>query len=417
MLKKISTDAFLMTVGVMFNKIAILFINVLLARYTNSEIYGKFALLRNTINLIETTLSSSVNPIVIHASAKAYGNDENYRKTNTLLFILGATLSIAISAVIWMFDEKISVYILNEENPRYIHLGILLLLSSTISGLASSFVITSHSTLNLPIASITSTIIAVLSAYLLIPNNALLWAILSIAMLHGIEFLIKFSILIYKKIISIHKISKLEYESISTLSKSILILIISSAINALAFWMLRVMLVKGTSNFTPLAIFDVSFQYIAVEMMVINNIVTIFHNRATNQFNRDQQQHRSIFFTGIKLISLATITAMMVNFLFADFLIGLYGNNYEPKMLRILTFILPLYAMAVFMNRNFLTNGRQKVLLLVSILSSIFTLLYANIFMKGTLQLALSFMIYFGVSNIIYLLFVMHSHRRKQYST
>lgn len=412
MLRRISTDTLFMTVGVMLNKAGILAINILLARSSSTELYGQFALLRNTVNLIETTLSSSVNSIVIRASAMEYGNDYGFARTNSFLLVLGASVVIAISVPLWLFATPIASSLLNEPNPRLVHLGIVLLVATNISGQVTSFLVTGRATLHLPVASITAAAVAVLLAYAFIPGNPVFWAILSIVFLHGVEFLMKLAIAVCKRIISIRGIQRFHREVLSAFSASLVILITSSAVNAATFWLLRVMLVRINDNFTPLALFDVSFQYLAVEMMVLNNVVTIVQSRAANLIGRDPTALRRAFASGILLVASVAVGASAVNVMFANFLIGLYGHSYEPQMLRLLTGVLPLYAGAVFMNRSFVTIGRSGILLLVSVVSSTVTLIYAHFMMTDAYQLATAFIIYFAVSNIVFLATIAQSRLR-----
>lgn len=408
MFRRLSADALYLTLGVMLNKVAILAINVLLARFSSTEVYGKFALLRSTVNVIETTLSSSINPIMTHASAKESGNDYAYPRTNSFLLVLGISIAAVISIPLWLFDEQIALSLLNEPHALYVQLGTLLLFASIVSGFVTSFLVTGHATMHLPVASISAALVAVLLGYLFIPGNPIFWAILSIVVLHGFEFAIKLGIAVRKNIVSIRGLIRFQRDLLMEFSTSLVILIISSAINAVAFWLLRVMLVRTTDNLTPLALFDVSFQYLAVEMMVLNNVVSIFHSRAASQIDRDSRQLRRIYISALQIIALVTLSAITVNLAFADFLIGLYGKGYDPQILRILTFVLPLYAMAVFMNRSFVTTRKTGVLLLVSVLSSIFACLYAQLFMTNAYHLAIAFVIYYGVSVVVYFSILMH---------
>lgn len=403
MLRKIGAAALYLTLGVMLSKVAILAINVLLARFSSTELYGQFALLRSTVNVIETTLSSSINPIITHASAKEYGNSYVYARTNTFLLILGITIVIAVTIPFWLFDERIALSLLNEPDALYVQLGIVLLLTSVGSGFVTSFLVTGHSTIFMPIASISAALVAVLLAYLFIPGNPIFWALLAIIVLHGFELAIKLVIAIRKKIVSIHGLVKFKSNLLTEFSTSLIILIISAAINAITFWLLRVMLVRTSDNFTPLALFDVSFQYIAVEMMVLNNVVTIFQSYAAKQIDRDAKELRRVYISVIMIVSMVTFAAMTVNLVFADFLIALYGKDYDAHLLRLLTAVLPFYAIAIFMNRSFVSSGRTSVLLLVSVLSSFACLIYAQLFMTNAYQMVLAFVIYYFVSAILYM--------------
>lgn len=403
MLKSLGANTLLMTLGIMFNKVAILAINVLLARYSSTELYGKFALLRNSVNLIETTMSSSINPVVIRASAADYGNEFSFPRTNSFLLVLGLAIATTASTLLWLFADTISLNLFDDPDPHYVHLGILLLLATNSSGLVASFLVTGRATIYLPVASIAAALVAVSLAYLFVPGNPVFWAILSLVVLHGFEFTLKLGFAVWKKILSIRGLGRLKRDALAVFSASLVILILSSAANAVTFWLLRVILVQVNSNFTPLALFDVSFQYLAVEMMVLNNVVTIFQSRAAHHSGADARDLRRVYISGIQLLGFVTVAASAVNLVFADFLIGLYGADYEPQMLRVLTLVLPFYAMAVFMNRTFVNIGRPRVLLLVSLVSSAAALLYAYLVMADAYQLAFAFVIYFAVSDLVYL--------------
>lgn len=403
MFRRLGADAVLMTFGVMVNKFAVLMINVMLARFSSTELYGMFALLRNTVNLVETTISSSINPVMIRSSAGDFGDDFAFPRTNAFLLVVGLGMAASVGILFGLLAGPISVGLFQNPDPQFAQLGALLLVATNASGLVTTFIVTGRVTAFLPVASITAAAVAVTLAYLLVPGNPVLWALLSLVALHGTEFSLKLGFAVWRKIVSVRSVGRFHRDALAVFTSSLGILILSSAVNAVAFWLLRVILVQTSDNFTPLALFDVSFQYLAVEMMVLNNLVTVLQSRAARRTHAETGELRRTFASGIQLMTLITLGAAAVNLLFADFLIGLYGKSYDPQMLRLLTAVLPFYAVAVFFNRTFVTVGRPGVLLAVSVASSVVALLYAHFMMTNAYQLAIAFIIYFLVSDLVYL--------------
>lgn len=402
MFRRLGADVVLLTFGVVVNKFAVLVINVLLARFSSTELYGIFALLRNTVNLVETTMSSSMNPVVIRSSAGNFGDEIAFPRTNAFLLVVGLGIAASVGILFGLLAGPISVGLFENPDPQLAKLGALLLVATNASGLVTNFLVTGRVTAFLPVASITAAAVAVTLALLLVPGNPVFWTLLSLVALHGTEFSLKLGFAVWRKIVSVRGVGRFHREALAVFSTSLGILILSSAINAVAFWLLRVILVQASGNFTPLALFDVSFQYIAVEMMVLNNVATVFQNQAARRTHAKPGELRRTYASGIQLLTLITLGAAAVNLVFADFLIGLYGKSYDPQMLRLLTAVLPFYAVAVFFNRTFVTVDRPGVLLAVSVASSVVALLYAHFVMTSAYQLAIAFIIYFLVSDLVY---------------
>lgn len=405
MFKKSAWDVVLITLSSMVNKMAILGINLILAKFSTTEAYGMFALLRNSVNLVETTISSSVNPVMIRTSARNFGNEAEFARTNSLLLLVGLGIVGTAGLVVWFFAGPISLTLFNNPNSHLVHLCALLLVVTHSSGLITNFMVTGRVTAFLPAASIVAALAALSLAFAFMPGSPVIWAILSLIALHGLDFLLKVAFSVWRKIVSVHMLGRMHHDALSVFSSLLLTMILSSAITALTFWLLRVILVKSNGNFTSLALFDVGFQYLAVEMMVINNMVTVYQARAAGRGRSDPSERRLIYTSGIYLIALITLAAGAINLLFADFLIGLYGKDYDPQILRVLAAVLPFYAMALAMNRNFVNQGRAGVLLTVSVVSSTVVLLYAQLLMSNAYHLAFAFIIYYLVSNLIYLWF------------
>lgn len=403
MIRKFGADTVLMTIGIMVNKIAILVINILLARFSTTEVYGVFALLRNTVNMVETTLSSSVTPVLIKMSGSEHGNDTTFARTNSLLLLISLTIVVGISIPLWFLAGPISAAIFDNPDPQYVRFGMILLAATNASGLVASLLVTGRVTFFLPVASVTAAPVGVIFAFILMPQTPLIATLVGLILLHTVEFAIKLGVAIWKKIVSLQGLGALPKGVWAVFSTSLMILIISSGLNAFTFWLLRFLLVDTADAFTPLAQFDVGFQYLAVEMMVLNNAVTIFQSRAAKTTDTTPDDTRRIYRTGVAVTGLIALVACAGNLLFADFMIGLYGDDYDPYVLRVLTLVLPFYAMAIFFNRMYVNQGRPSILLLVSSISSAAALIYAFGWMQSAYQLALAFVIYFAVSDIIYL--------------
>lgn len=402
MLRKFGADTILMTVGVMVNKLAILAVNILLARFSSTETYGVFALLRNTVNMLETTLSSSVTPVVVKMSGSEYGEGASFGRTNSLLLLISLALVVTVSIPLWLLAEPISLALFDQARPDYLQLGLLMLIMTNASGVIASLLVTGGQTKFLPAASIAAAPVGVLVAWIYVPQAPVIASIVALILIHSVEFVIKLGVAIWKKIVSLEGLRSPPQGLLAVFTSSLAILVLSSAVNAVAFWLLRVLLVDKADAFTPLAQFDVAFQYLAVEMMVINNAVTIFQSRSAKVSGTDPEEARRIYRTGIQLTALIAAAACVTNLIFAEFMIGLYGAAYDPQLLRTLTAVLPVYAVAVFFNRLFVNEGKPGVLLLVSVLSSLAALAYAFMFMQNAYGLVWSFVIYFAISNLVY---------------
>lgn len=402
MLRRFGADTVLMTVGVMVNKLAILAVNILLARFSSTETYGVFALLRNTVNMLETTFSSSVTPVVVKMSGSEYGDGASFSRTNSLLLVISLALVIIASTPLWLLAGPISVALFDRLQPDYVRLGLLMLIMTNASGVIASLLVTGRQTRFLPAASIAAAPLGVLVAWVYVPEAPVFAAIVALILIHSVEFVIKISAAIWKKIVSLEGLRSPPQGILAMFTTSLTILVISSALNAIAFWLLRLLLVNTTGAFTSLAQFDVAFQYLAVEMMVINNAVTIFQSRSAKVSGTDPEEAQRINRTGIQLTALIAAAACATNLVFAEFMIGLYGAAYDPQLLRALTVVLPVYAVAVFFNRLFVNGGKPGILLLVSSLSSIAALAFALLIMKDAYGLVWSFVIYFAISDLVY---------------
>lgn len=411
MIRSFGLATILMTAGLVINKLGLLVITVLLARLSSTEIYGTFALLRSTVNMVETTLSSSVTPVLIRVSGQEFGKQDSFGERNFTLLVISLALVSVITVPLWLLAEPISIVVFSTNNPKLIYWGLALLIATNGSGLIASLLITGRATSYLPIASIAATPIAILYAYLAIPDAPLYAAIMSMVLLHCVEFAVKLALAIGRRIIRVGIPAAPSSEMLSVFSGSLSILILSSGLNALTFWTLRLLLVDASGVFTPLAHFDVAFQYFAVEMMMLNSAVAIFQSRSASSPVVDTSQMSRIYRAGIQISLLITVGACAANLIFADLLIGLYGAEYDPQLLRVLTAALPPYAVAIFFNRSYVNQGKQGILLLVTVTSSIAALLFARLYMKTAHDLAASFTVYFGVSSLVYIAYAIWQRR------
>jgi O-antigen/teichoic acid export membrane protein len=344
--------------------------------------------------------------VVVKMSGSEHGKGKSFGHTNSFLLLISLAIVVGLSIPLWLLAEPISVALFDQSRPDWVQLGLLLLVMTNASGLVASLLVTGRETRFLPVASIVAAPVGVVLAWVYVPEAPVIAAVVAMIFLHSVEFIIKLGVAIWKKIVSLEGLRTPPQGLLAVFTSSLAILILSSAVNAIAFWLLRFLLVGTADAFTPLAQFDVAFQYLAVEMMVINNAVTIFQSRSAKASDLDPDEARRIHRTGIQLTALIAAAACIGNLVFAELMIGIYGEGYDPQLLRALTAVVPVYAAAVFFNRYFVNEGKPGILLLVSILSSAVALAYAVFIMQTAYDLTWAFVIYFAVSNLIYLGFI-----------
>lgn len=403
MIKKIGADSFYITAASIISKISILLLNLLIAQFSSAEVYGRFALIRSTINLVETAFSSSVNPVVIRASAEAYKEQRSFPSVNTFLLIMGLFTALSICLMFLLVMPKFSSSLFAGEGSRYVILAAALLFFTNANGFSTSFLVTGRISRLMPISSIVAASVSTTLGYFLIYKDPVYWVLVSLILLHLVDFSLKIVLSSAKGVISLTSVELVSKKTFSILRHSLSILFLSSAINAFSFWLLRVILVDGGNNFSALAIFDVSFQYIAVEMMVINNIVTVVQGRYFSSGSSRNYKDSTKNFSPFLLICLAVLLSVMANLIFADFLVGLYGKEYDPNVLRSLSAVLPFYAYSVYMNRFFVSCDKPRVILNVAVISSIFAVAVGYGLMQTEYGLANCFLIYFVSSTMIYI--------------
>jgi hypothetical protein len=242
----------------------------------------------------------------------------------------------------------------------------------------------------------------------MIESFSIIGAVLSMAGFQFIDLLIKFK---YSKIFKntknengnlVNKIMKV----INTFKVSSIILLGASIINAVVFWWVRLFMSELPNGFSVIAKFDTAFQFILLEMLVMNTLVSVLiPDLVVRDYTERQNIRRLLKITFGAIVVSATMSFSV--HLLADYLIMLFGHKFTSETLKTMTIIPIVYSVALLCNRYMVVIDKVRPLLFVSMLSALFMIFYVLFYVEGDMDIASAFSLYYFVSICVYQIYLL----------
>jgi O-antigen/teichoic acid export membrane protein len=382
------------------------FVNVFIARVTSQDIYGQYALIRGLVNMIETTVSSSINPLVIKETST---DSDDVSLTRTAILLHAIIFNLIVVIVCSLFSNVI-ISMLDVSYNYFIIIIASFLIAVTIqNGILTSILISKGLFQKIFISSLVSFIIFFPIAFFTIEHFKVWGALVIFVVFNTFDFSLKLFLVkdsdLFKKLISWKEFQSISKKIFDSLAKTSSTLIIASLFNAVVFFSVRMILSGHEGGFAELANFDVSFQFIIIEMLILNTVTTVSLGQISKRIN-DGYSSGKLFVLNLAVVFVISIVMASICYVSAPFLLSLFGNEYNSEVLRLMSFITIFYAIAIVFNRYMIAQNKASVLLYVSVYSALAMYIYSLLNVNDAFDLTYSYIIYYAVSTLIYLYFI-----------
>ncbi len=359
-------------------------INIVVARTLDPNIYGIFATARNTISMVEGITSASIGPT--GTKNIAYAVKENPEKLPlivTSLFLLNIFIALSLAVFIIIITPWIvqKIYFESAVLERALYIGSFILISSSLASVVQNTLIGFEKFKQMTFTSAISATVTIPVAYILIENFSLYGALSAIAFYALIDFSIKYSYL-HKNLTQISL--SLRIKEIYKKSKYLIgfstPIIVSLIISSLVFWSARAILINQKGDFTEIALFDASFQWLSIIMIITSSSTNVILPMLSNKKYKMGSTPEKILKYGVLVNILISSIIAFIFIIFSKNIMSLYGEHYVSgtRFLSVLSLSSIPYSLALILNRYMISRDKSINLLYASIVSSptLFILLY-----------------------------------------
>lgn len=404
LVKKILSSSLWLLIGNSIGKLAMFLANIFAARMLSQEAFGQFTMIRNTILSIEGLISGTLGSTVIKQVAQSsHEEKENLPYILSTIFILNIIIAFIISIFIFFgADFIVEKFLLNNTNlVNALYIGIFILITTTFSTLMQNILIGLEEFRKLATLSIITSSITIPMIFILIYFFQFYGALFGVVFYFGFDFVIKY--LYYKKLKYILIFRYIEFKKyISYIFFFSTPLFFSIIINLFSFWYLRILVINESNGFKEIAIFDAAYQWLTV-IMIITGATT---NVALSMLSK--KNNSKIFYINLLINFLISLIFAIFFILFSETIMLIYGENYADGyfILIILSITSIFFTLSAVYNKYFISINKSKYILISVFLSSLSMFIFYkyNFFNDTLFNLAYSFLIFYIINFLIYVI-------------
>ncbi len=404
LVKKILSSSLWLLIGNSIGKLAMFLANIFAARMLSQEAFGQFTMIRNTISSIEGLISGTLGSTVIKQVAQSsHEEKENLPYILSTIFILNIIIAFIISIFIFFgADFIVEKFLLNNTNlVNALYIGIFILITTTFSTLMQNILIGLEEFRKLATLSIITSSITIPMIFILIYFFQFYGALFGVVFYFGFDFVIKY--LYYKKLKYILIFRYIEFKKyISYIFFFSTPLFFSIIINLFSFWYLRILVINESNGFKEIAIFDAAYQWLTV-IMIITGATT---NVALSMLSK--KNNSKIFYINLLINFLISLIFAIFFILFSETIMLIYGENYADGyfILIILSITSIFFTLSAVYNKYFISINKSKYILISVFLSSLSMFIFYkyNFFNDTLFNLAYSFLIFYIINFLIYVI-------------
>ena len=404
LVKKILSSSLWLLIGNSIGKLAMFLANIFAARMLSQEAFGQFTMIRNTISSIEGLINGTLGSTVIKQVAQSsHEEKENLPYILSTIFILNIIIAFIISIFIFFgADFIVEKFLLNNTNlVNALYIGIFILITTTFSTLMQNILIGLEEFRKLATLSIITSSITIPMIFILIYFFQFYGALFGVVFYFGFDFVIKY--LYYKKLKYILIFRYIEFKKyISYIFFFSTPLFFSIIINLFSFWYLRILVINESNGFKEIAIFDAAYQWLTV-IMIITGATT---NVALSMLSK--KNNSKIFYINLLINFLISLIFAIFFILFSKTIMLIYGENYADGyfILIILSITSIFFTLSAVYNKYFISINKSKYILISVFLSSLSMFIFYkyNFFNDTLFNLAYSFLIFYIINFLIYVI-------------
>ena len=350
------------------------FITLISARLLSQYEFGLYSFIRSTVIYGDSLATNTYGLILLRNTSSEKHNPSIVEQFIVSSLAVGAAYVLLISILgCTLFYLQQSSF--NPGNIAVINIyiiGSLMLLFSVESSFLNSALIGLHVYNVLALIGIFNIAVMVPVSIYLVSMYSLRGALLSVSIFFLLDFAIKLYSLANFGYIRFRKIDFGIYKKKAVLCvKESIPLIGGVIVNGGAFWLGRLILLSRPGGPESIAIFDVSFQWLSLLMLISNSIISVIYSKMSRDPNRlaNNVNHNR------DLLLLLSVTGIMAlcSILLSKNILLIYGEKYLDGTNVFLWMCVAsiFFTGALFHNRVMLVRKRSKYLLYSSLVSGI----------------------------------------------
>ena len=242
-------EASILSFSSVISKIFILLVNIALARIVTADLYGIYSLVRSSVNMVETMLSASIQPIVI-ARLAAESGDRARKLREIAIRFAGLTFLVSVAACAFANYSTLP-FVLGPAAFELIALGSTMIFFVGVSGIFGSIFISMNRSIVLMRSSLIAFFLTVGPAFYWIIKFQVVGALLALLLFFFIDVVIRMGLLkslIARAIQETSEARTLQTPEGSRGNGSIIQSIGAACVNAAAFWYVRLDLATATQD-------------------------------------------------------------------------------------------------------------------------------------------------------------------------
>lgn len=418
MIKKIFSHSFWLLIGNSIGRLSIFLTNIVAARLLSQEDFGQFAMIRNTISMIEGMISGTIGSPVIKRSSEMYTKD-SFASIFKALLLVNITIAIIMASSILLFAPYITdvFFKSNLEFMQGLYIGVFLLLTTSLSTFIQNIFIGIEKYQKLAIASIYTSLFSFPIILFLIYNYKLYGVLYGISFYFFIDFMFKYYQ--FQKIVPI-AFEIPDFMLIRDEAKRLFLfsypLFWAILVSSVSFWYARIIIVD-TDGFSSLAIFDAAFQWLTVIMIVTGattSVVLPMLSKINLKIDSKMYNKTILINLGINLI-IASFFAFIFTF-FSKEIMSIYGDKYIEgyTVLIILSITSIFFSLSSIMNKVFISINYSLEIFYINFISSSLILILLKLnFLSGAVGLSYSFLYFYFCNCMLYFLIYLYKRWSK----
>ncbi|NVZ08086.1 oligosaccharide flippase family protein [Allochromatium humboldtianum] len=354
--------------------------NIIAARLLSQELFGQFALLRNSISSIEGIISGALGPSIIKRVSEICHKDKNKIGRIFAIIIITDLLLIFFVAAIFFANSDFIIkhlFIDQKEILLGLQIGTLLLISTNISSLMQSIMIGLEEFKKLTFAGLASSCVAIPLIFFFTYFFSIYGAIFGLTLYFFLDFLFKYLI--------INKITNFclyyFFEGLFLFwreGKKILIfsvpIFFSMVISNVTPLFGRYLVVNSSGGFSDIAVFDAAFQWLTMIMIATGATTSVALPMLSKAFgNKSLVIMKSIFKINLTInFAISVFIASAFSF-FAKEIMAIYGENYAHgyKLLVILCFASVAFTLSSVLNKYVIAINNSWIVFISSLVGAI----------------------------------------------
>ncbi|WP_375239817.1 oligosaccharide flippase family protein [Aurantibacter sp.] len=384
----------------------VFFLNILIARILGVTDFGKYVLIKSTVQTFENSIGSAFN---LSTTKFLSENEKDKEQTKKVIFTnicISLILSIIVFLIFIIFSKDISIWILKKE--EFFKYLIIASFYFIFIGITQNFIGILKGQKKFKVIFRLNTLVSVLNLFivtLLTSFFSLKGAIIALTLYGFFQFII-FGFEVIRKNNNLIKISRIDFDVIKKFN---LPAILSGLGGPIAIWFVNLQLSNFSEDgFIELGIFNSSFLIFALIVFLPVSISDVVFPYMNTHFN-ENKDIKKMTYTNLIIVFCVSLIVSSVPFIFPRIILSFFGDDFikGTEVLRMMCISAILSSMLVFLGKTLATINKMWQNLFFNYTWGVLLCFLSYFFIKeGALGIAKAYLTSYSILFIIQLLYV-----------